>query len=295
MAQHRDTLQPPAQKQLFHQQKYGEIQAPQYEGPGGPVPQARQAPYHQQVQHPASQPHPAAAQGDIHIVPEPGAQGDVPAPPELRETAGHKGIAEVLGKAEAHDPAQADGHVAVAGEVEVHMEHIRRGVQPGQQHRFLPALLIHRHQLIQDVGKQYLFPQAQHKAAGAQSRVLHRVGAASQLGGHVGVADDGARHQLGVHSDIRRQVNEVPLGRGVPPVHVDDIAEDLEGIEADADGQGHPQQRHRQAGDGVEAGDQEVGILAVGQYPQAQHGGQGQQQPPAGGIPLHEPGGGIAL
>ncbi|EKC67359.1 acetyltransferase, gnat family protein, partial [human gut metagenome] len=63
----------------------------------------------------------------------------------------------------------------------------------------------------------------------------------------------------------------------VPPVHVDDIAEDLEGIEADADGQGHPQQRHRQPGDGVEAGDQKVGILAVGQHPQAQHGGQGQQ------------------
>ena len=259
------------------------------------MPQARQAPYHQQVQHPASQPHPAAAQGDIHIVPEPGAQTDVPPPPELRETPGDKGVVEVLGEAEAHDPAQADGHVAVAGEVEVNVHHIRRSVHPRQQHGFLPTLLIHRYQLIQHVGQQHLFAQAQHEPPGAQGCILHRVGAALQLGSHIGIADDGPGHQLGEHGDIRRQVDEAPLGRGVAPVHVDDIAEDLKGIEADADGQGDPQQGHRQAGDGVEAGDQKVGVFAVAQKPQTQHGGQGQQQPPAGGIPLHEPGGGIAL
>ena len=126
-------------------------------------------------------------------------------------------------------------------------------------------------------------------------QILHRVSAALQLGSHIGIADDGPGHQLGEHGDIRRQVDEAPLGRGVAPVHVDDIAEDLKGIEADADGQGDPQQGHRQAGDGVEAGDQKVGVFAVAQKPQAQHGGQGQQQPPAGGIPLHKPGGGIAL
>ena len=56
----------------------------------------------------------------------------------------------------------------------------------------------------------------------------------------------------------------------VPPVDIHHITEDLEGVEADANGQRHPQKRHRKAGHGIEAADEEIGVLAVAQKQQAE-------------------------
>ena len=117
-----------------------------------------------------------------------------------------------------------------------------------------------------------------------------------ELLGHVAVADDGAGNQLGEQGDIGGEVHKAPGGRAVLPVDVDDVAHGLEGVEADADGQGDG---HRgQPGEGRDQPQRvqhQAGVLKEGQGPQVQHHGGGQQSLPAPAGPgaLQEQAGGI--
>ena len=64
----------------------------------------------------------------------------------------------------------------------------------------------------------------------------------TQLRRHRLVLDDGPGDQLGEHGDEGAEVHHAPLDRRVLPVHVDGVAHGLEGVEGDADGQGHAPQ-----------------------------------------------------
>ena len=84
---------------LFQHQQHKIEQAPHDKGPVGPVPDSGEQPHHKEVSDVLSLGvYPAAPQGEVYIVPEPGGQGDVPPPPELRDRAGDIGIIEVLQK-----------------------------------------------------------------------------------------------------------------------------------------------------------------------------------------------------
>ena len=89
------------QPQLLHDQKNGEHQSPDNEVPGCPVPEAGQHPHHQNIQQLAGPSDAVAAQRDIHIIPEPGAQRYVPASPELCDAGGNIGIVKVFKEVEA--------------------------------------------------------------------------------------------------------------------------------------------------------------------------------------------------
>ena len=52
------------------------------------------------------------------------------------------------------------------------------------------------------------------------------------------VADDGPGDELREKADVQQQVEIAALNRHLSPVPVDDIGQNLEGVEADADGQG---------------------------------------------------------
>ena len=118
---------------LLHQKQTGEHQAPEHKGPGRTVPQAREHPHEEDVSEPLGLAHPAAAQGDIQVIPEPAAQGHVPTPPELLNGAGEEGIVEILREFEAEDPAQADGHIGITGKVKVNIEKKCNGIEPVKQ------------------------------------------------------------------------------------------------------------------------------------------------------------------
>ena len=55
------------------------------------------------------------------------------------------------------------------------------------------------------------------------------------------IADDGAGNALMKEADIEEEAEEVLLGLHFLPVHVHHIAQQLEGVETDADGQGDDQ------------------------------------------------------
>ena len=90
------------------------------------------------------------------------------------------------------------------------------------------------------------------------------MGAVLQLAGYIGVADDGPGDELGKHGHIRAEVHQRALGQSVAPVNVDGVAEDLEGVKADADGQGHMGQGKIQA-QGVQGVHREIRVLEPAQ------------------------------
>src|SRR5690606_2583166 len=105
--------------------------APDHVGEVGAVPQAAEQHGQEQVAVGLEGAAAVASQADVQVVAQPGGQADVPAPPELGDRLADVGLVEVLHEAEAHHQTQADGHAAVAGEVEVQLRGVGHGAQPG--------------------------------------------------------------------------------------------------------------------------------------------------------------------
>ena len=194
----------------------------------------------------------------------------MPTPPELGGAAGDVGIVEIFGKVKAKDLSQADRHIAVAGKIEIDVQHIGGGVHPAIQHRGLSGGFIHRNELIQHIGDEHLFGKSQHKALRTGGNHIGGGAALLKLRLDIGIADNGPCNKLREHGDVSAEVDQIALGGNGTAVDVHHIAEDLKGVEADTDGQRHPQKRHRKTGDGIEAADKEIGVLAVAQKQQAE-------------------------
>src|ERR1700749_667431 len=93
--------------------------APQHEHPGSAVPETADQHGEEQAEEGAPFAVAVATQRDVQVVAQPGGEGDVPAPPEIREAPRAVGIAEVVRELEAEAEREADGAQRVAGEVTV--------------------------------------------------------------------------------------------------------------------------------------------------------------------------------
>ena len=240
------------------------------------MPEPRQHPDHKDIEKAPPRRDPVAAQRDIDVIPEPGAEAHVPAAPEFGDAAGDIGIIEVFGKAKAEDLPQADGHIAVPGKIEVDVQRVGHSIHPGEQHRGLAALLVDGDELIQHIGQQHLFGKAQHKPLRPRCRLPQAVPPFGKLRFNIGIAHNGPGDELREHGDIGRQIDEIALCPDRPAVNIHHIAEDLEGVKADADGQRHPQQRDRKPGNGIEAFQEKIGVFAVAQQQKAEQDRGGQ-------------------
>ena len=201
----------------------------------------------------------------------------MPPPPELRDASREVGVVEILHKMEPQHPPQADGHVGIAGKVEVNIQGKGHGVHPVKQDGFFAALTEQPDQQGKVIRKNDLFPQPYQKPPQSRRRVVPAVLPVLQLPCDVRIADDGACNQLGEQGDIRAEVDEILLRRDAAAIDVDGVAQALEGVKADADGQRKMKQRNFQAGDGVQTADEEVRVLENPQQPHADD--DGRQQP----------------
>ena len=213
--------------------------APEHEHPGGAVPEPRHDHGQEIVEQGPRLPLPVAAQGDVDVVPEPGGERDVPAAPELREVERAVGVEEVVVQAETHQRGDADGEVGVAGEIKVDLHRVAQ----------------HRHQQLvagvgdgavegevvvdgQVVGQHALLQQAADDQPEAQAQFVP--------GGGLGAADlreeaPGARDRAGEQQREEREVEaefeEVRMPVVFAAVHIHGVADGLEGVERNADGQ----------------------------------------------------------
>ena len=222
-----------------------------------------------------------AAQGDVQVVAQPGRQADVPAPPELGDRLADVGLLEVLHEAEAHHQAQADGHVAVAAEVEVQLCGVGQGAEPG----IARGGVLQGEAVVGDhgqgVGDEHFLDEALHEAGAAFGELVQGVGAVVELVDQVLEAQHGACDQVRENRHERCEVDQVAGSRGVTAVYVDDVADRLEDVERDTDRQQHVGEDERlqaeRGDDRVEAVDAEVGVLEVAEDRQVD--AYAQQQP----------------
>ena len=202
----------------------------------------------------------------------------MPPPPEFGDGAGDVGIVEILRVVQAQHFSHADGHVGVGGEVQIDVQRESADAHPGAQHgQVLEIAEVFCQQLCVGGGGGGQDQRVRQSAAGVcQQHLLGKARAepghpggqlagplAEQLPVNGGVADDGAGDALVEQRGVEQHVKVAVLGRGLRPVHIHHIGQQLEGVERDADGQGDVPDglRHRpeQAADhgGVlEVGDQ---------------------------------------
>ena len=178
---------------------------------------------------------------------------------------------------EAQHPAKADSHVGIAGKVEIDVQGKGDGVHPGEYHGFLPGLPEQLCQKGEVVRQNHLFPQSHQKPADASHGIFPAVGSPFQLLCHIHIAHNGPGDELGKQRHIGAEADGVLLGRHRAPVHIDGVAQRLEGVEADTHRQCQMQQRQTQTGDGIDAGKEKVRILEKPQQPHTHH--HGNQQP----------------
>ena len=218
----------------------------------------------------------------------------MPPPPELRHGGGGIGVVEVFREVKAQHLPHADGHVGIAGEVEVDLKAEGRDAQPAADGRQRPGRLrrqLRVPQCTDAVGQQHFFRKAHGEPPCPGGERRCRVRPVNQLRRNILIADDRPRHQLREHGHIGAEGHHVPLGGSVLPVDINGIAHGLKGEKGNADGQGQSQGGNGNAGDQREVGGEEIPIFKKAQQTQIQqhalrHEPPGQLVPAA--VLLHQ-------
>src|ERR1043165_6683343 len=96
--------------------------APDHKGPLRTMPKAAQEHHHRKIKISASFSVAIAAQRKIQIVPQHAREGDMPAPPEIRDTLGAIGRIEVSREFEAQHSPEPHRHIRIPRKVEVDLE-----------------------------------------------------------------------------------------------------------------------------------------------------------------------------
>ena len=258
-----------------------EQKPPAHVRPFRAVPQARERPHHQHVEGQAPFAlHAASAQGKEHIVPEPGAHGDVPPAPELRDRLRNEGHIEVFQKVEAEHAPKSDGHIGIAGKIVVHLHEIGAGGDPAEGHADLTLRQhVHRvHQPGQGVGEDRFLGKAQHEAPYALAEIVRSLRAARDLLRHGLIPHDGAGDELREERDVQAHVHQVLLGPAPAPVHVDHVAHGLEGEKRYADGQRDLRVRDVRPEKGVHVPDGEIRVFEHPQHAHVERDAQDEQR-----------------
>ena len=221
----------------------------------------------------------------------------MPAFPEPGGVGGLVGRVEVEGQVEAHEHGHADGNVGIAGEVGIYLQGVEqqggevfeRGIQQG----------VLKHTVDkrdgQPVAQDKLFAEAVENPENGDAELASaKEEGFVELGNELVGTDDGTRHKLGKESGVETEVEDIVGMAHFALVHIDNIADVLEGEEADADrqddGVGYGVVG---GGDGVEDVGEEVGVFEIAQHAQVDHHARNHQGTAAlGGT---DAGGGFAV
>lgn len=228
-----------AEREALQHQERAVEQAPAQECPRRAMPQSGGREHDQQVAVGRERAAAVAAEREIEIVAEPGAEGHVPAAPELGDRAAGIGPEKILGEADAEHPRQADRHVRIAGEVEIDLQGIGDGADPGAEEvLFARGQTEHRIGDRRDiVGDDDLLGEAVGEARHAGGEVLDRDARLNHVPDHIAEADDRPGDQVREEALVGGIAGEAPVGFDLAAPHVHQIGDRLEHEERDAGGQ----------------------------------------------------------
>ncbi|MNF82187.1 hypothetical protein D3C84_644870 [compost metagenome] len=229
------------------------------------------------------------AQRNVQIVAQPTGQRQMPASPEVLDAARKIGAVEVLGEVKAQHQAQADGHGAVAGEVEKQLQRVGQTANPGVDKGRVFQVERDIHQRRQRVGHQHLHAHADHESTRTEGESPPAEIPLRQLSAHPVITNDRASNGVAEHGNVRGVIDETALHRHGMPMHVHQIGNRLQHDERQARRQRHPLpfQRHRPViGDQLTPGPgEDVGVFVPAQHRRVEHD-QRDQQPhsPTGAV-----------
>ncbi len=183
--------------------------------------------------------HAVAAERDVDVVADPGAQAHVPAPPELLQVRRPVRPVEVLRHAQIHRLRQADRHVAVAREIVVDPPALQDRQRHHQRRGRIGRLVEDLHVLDQEIGNADLLEQTANDPSDSGPPLLGgRVVELIELRNEVREALDRAgrqgREENREHREVGRPANRLAT---VHP-HFVEIVDELEGEERDAERRG---------------------------------------------------------
>ena len=174
----------------------------------------------------------------------------MPSAPELGGRLGDIGIVKVHSVVESEHPTQTDRHIRIGREVIVNLQRVQQHAKPGACHRQLVErrIQILRHQLAGDVCHQHLFAQSDTEAGDSLTHIAGSGAAVFDFGGNVAVSHNRACHQLVIAGQVHQVLVILLLCGNLSAVDIHHIADGLEGIKRDADGQRNLRHRQRQSG-----------------------------------------------
>ena len=181
-----------------------------------------------------------ATQREVQVIAQPARQGDVPALPEFAQAVTDIGVAEIARQRNPEHPRQADGHLAVAGEIEIDLQGEHRGGEPGgiaiEPPRVGKQLISQGRQVV---GEQNFLDQpcqedqaAQLHVPGSQRRQIFQL--FHQFRGTQDGTGDHVREKCDVQAPGTKRDGMGPLAA----IHVYHHRQHVEGVEADAQRQG---------------------------------------------------------
>ena len=218
--------------------------------------------------------------GVVDVGGEEARQRHVPARPVVDDVARLERAVEVRRQADAEQQRQADGHVAVAGEVEVDLQRVGQRAGPGIVERRDAAVGSQaedrRGFQREGVGDHHLLEQPEQKHRGAQRQVVDaraEAVAVVELREHFPVVGDRPGDQLRKEADEQAVVGEVVFFHHAV-MGIDQVGDLLEGEEGDRQRQDdvfHPPTEIQRR---IQRTEQEAGVFVVDQQ---QHVGRDRQ------------------
>lgn len=181
-----------------------------------------------------------AAERDVQVIAQPGGERNVPAAPEIAHVLCLVRRVEVLREVEAHQQRHARGHVGIPRKIAVYLQRIG---EDGQQ--VLDAR-VHRGVGVDAVDKidgdivahEQFFCKPVQYPEHADTELLAAEGIRFvDLGQEMGRPGDGTREHLREKGNIKPVVDEAAHRLQLAFVHFHRIADGLEGVERDTDGQ----------------------------------------------------------
>ncbi len=213
-------------------------EAPEDEVPGGAVPEASEEHGDEEVSAGAPGARAVASEADVEVIAEPGGEADVPPLPEFAWGGGGVGDVEIRHEIEAQEAGGAAGDIGVSGEVGVDLEGEGGGAEEDGGAMDGGGLVDEVDEGGEVVGEGDFLEEAPSDEPDAFfDHGLGDAAGGGYLGEEVATSFDGAGDELGEEGDVGEEGEEVAGGGELTAKDIEGVAEGLEGIEGDADGE----------------------------------------------------------
>ena len=194
----------------------------------------------------------------------------MPAAPEFRDAFGNIRVVKIFRKGKAEHVPHADGHVRIAGKIEINLE--GKGQNPHPCHSHAPLVWQNAADFRPEgaglVGEKDFFGKPDEKAAHAEGKTIYGFRPAGQLRRNGLVADDGPGDELREHGHIGAEGDQILLNRRLAAVHVDGVGHGLKRVKGNPDGQGKAKKGKFTSHEAAQGTDKKVRVLKQGQKPQ---------------------------